>query len=150
MPWLDLIRENFWLKLFSLGLAILIYGAVNSHLEPNSDGLNINLLKNTQKREFRSPVRILVSPGPGQGYKVTPESVLLTVSGEADALKELSPSQIQVYVRLDEAKGPMMGDFGIEVHLPRSVTKDSVLPDRVSVETVSGNFMVFPIAPIKQ
>jgi len=147
--WLDLIRENFLLKLFSLGMAILIYVAVNSHLAPDSEGLNLNLLKVTQKREFRPPVQLMVSPGPGQGYKVTPETVLLTVSGEVDALKELTLAKIQLFVRLEEAKGPMMGELAVQAHVPRAITIESIDPPRVSVETVSGNFMIFPIAPIK-
>jgi hypothetical protein len=147
MPWMDYIRSNFLLKLFSLALAILIWLAIRAHLQSDTR-LPWNPLKNIETREFTLPVKLLIAPGQGQGFKVNPTNVTVIVSGEVTIIKKLTASKIQVYARIDEAKGPMMSDFPLEAKLPGDITLETLQPERATVETAPVGLMLFPLAPI--
>ena len=148
MPWLEFIRSNLLLKVFSLALAVLIWLAVRAHLQSDSL-LPWNPLKNIETRQFSVPIKLLIDPEQGQAFQVSPTNATVVVSGEVTTLKSLTASRIQVYARLDEAKTPRRSDlFDLQAKLPAGITLESIQPDWVTVETSPLGLMFFPVGPI--
>ncbi len=56
----DFILNNFWQKIFSLVLAMLIWFAIDSNLEKKTIFPH-NPLRPTHTRDFRRPIKILTS-----------------------------------------------------------------------------------------
>lgn len=140
------IRNNFWIKIFALVLAILIYLAVQSILLDNPS-LIWNPLKSGETKEFPAiPVRLVIDPDQGQGFKVDPPFVKIVVSGEPQVLNKLLPSKLLVYARVDIAKAPL-GSFPVEIVPIKELTIDSIQPPRVDIETVPTSVMLFPGPP---
>src|SRR5207244_11828090 len=92
-----LILHNFWLKLWSLFFAGLIWLAISQ-----SDQKVIHALipSHLQTLELRCPVGLLLSPANGSPITVEPPGVLVKVAGADANLKNLTPENIQVYVKL--------------------------------------------------
>ncbi len=123
------ISHNFWLKIFSLILASLIWFAMQS---------NQSLFAPRRKtREFRCPVGLLTPPGPGSRplYGLEPGAVIVKVRGDEGALRKLDPTTILAYVRLPEVT-TLTRSLRVEVVVPREVTLEEVAPDQVSLQTV--------------
>jgi YbbR domain-containing protein len=147
MPWMDHIKNNFWMKMFSLALAILIWLAVNSRLE-NGVGFSLNPWNSMDTRDFDLPVSLLIYPDQGQTFVVNPARVQVTVQGESKALEGLTSSDILAYVRLNDTLSPL-GTFPLEVKPPRDFTVKAYGPRRVSVETAPGSPLLFPPGPVQ-
>ena len=124
------ISHNFWLKVFSLILASLIWFAMQS---------NQSLFAPRRKtREFRCPVGLLTPPGPGSRpvYALDPGTVTVKVRGDDAALKKLDPATILAYVRLPDVTS-LTRVLRVEVVVPREVTIEEVAPDQVSLQAVN-------------
>jgi hypothetical protein len=129
MPWSDVIRNNFWMKVFSFVLAILIWAAVYAVLHGS------NPFEIAKKQEFKGiPVRLMISPSNGSPFLVKPPRVTVVVSGTQEVLNKLRTNDVLVYARLLDFKSPV-GEFFLETTLPREVTVDEIRPRRVTVET---------------
>jgi hypothetical protein len=77
----NLVFEDFWLKLFSLGLAILTWFTV-TFVSPKD--------VRTDKRVFSNlPVTILASAEDVHSFKVSPTEVEVTVQGDAKTVQNL-------------------------------------------------------------
>lgn len=139
----DYVRNNFWIKIFALALAILIYLAVKSVLL-DDPSLIWNPLNRGQPKDYPNiPVRLVINPEQGQGFKVDPPVVKVVVSGESLVLDKLMPSKILVYARVDNAKAPL-GSFPLEIVPIKEITIESIQPPRVDIETVPTGVMLFP------
>jgi len=124
------IAHNFWLKVFSLILASLIWFAMQS---------NQSLFAPRRKtREFHCTVGLLTPPSPGSRpvYGLEPGAVTVKVRGEEAALKKLDPATILAYVRLPEVTS-LTRLLRVEVVVPREVTFEEVAPDQVSLKTLN-------------
>ena len=122
------ILHNFWLKIFSVILAGLIWFAIES----NQSGFNL-FSPRLKPRELRSPIRLMLSPNNRSTFNVEPKEVVVKVSGEDSVLKKLSPDNVRAYVRLNDAPD-LSGLFHVEVIVPADVTLQEVVPDQVSVQ----------------
>jgi YbbR domain-containing protein len=127
----DLILNNFWLKTFSLVLAIMIWLAVHSNISSESSRSQ-NPFR-LPDNGFARPIMLMTAPNDHQGYVVEPLAVNVKVKGDSDSLKKLNPNDIQVYVRLTSAIDAS-GAFPVEVKLPRNVSLQQVWPSHVHVE----------------
>jgi YbbR domain-containing protein len=127
----DIILNNFWLKIFSLVLAIMIWLAVHSNISSQSSRSQ-NPFR-LPDNGFARPIMLMTAPNDHQGYVVEPLAVNVKVKGDSDSLKKLNPNDIQVYVRLTRAMDTS-GAFPVEVKLPRNVTLQQVWPSHVHVE----------------
>src|SRR2546426_7901541 len=128
MPFRTLILNNFWLKLFSLFFATLIYFAIDTKSPRALFGSRLPAL------EVRCPVSVMVPPGSHATFTLKPGSVLVKVRGEEAVLKKLTPESIPAFIRLADVPKPV-GLFRVEVSIPRDVTLEEVMPEQVSVES---------------
>jgi len=132
-----LIFYNFWLKLFSLLLAGMIWYAVFSIQDkPKAvPGFNVG----TQKKEFdQVPVVILKSPSDTAVYKISPNAVNVTVTGKPSQLETLTPADVRVFIDLSNMRaGSTKKSYQVSVHTPDpslivDVSPDLVFPERIT------------------
>jgi hypothetical protein len=134
MPVREFILNNFWLKLFSLVLAVMIWLAIRGNIRTELSGSN-NPFRLPANDEFARPIMLDVAPTDKQAYVVTPLSVNVKLTGDPDALKKLNPNDIQPFVRLNNVT-VAHGAFPVELkQLPPRVSLQALWPSHVHVET---------------
>ena len=120
-----LFVEDFWWKLFSLGLAILIWLTVTfvSQKEPG-----------TAPRVFSDvPVTVVSSREDVHSFKVSPSTVEVTVQGKPDVLQSLQSEDIQAIVDLTGVATARELHESVEVAVPAGITFMRVAPEEVQV-----------------
>jgi YbbR domain-containing protein len=132
MPVREFILNNFWLKLFSLVLAVMIWLAIRGNIRTQLAG-GQNPFRLPANDQFARPIMLMTSGDDHQAYVVDPLAVNVKVTGDSDALNKLNPNDIQVFVRLNNVM-VAHGAFPVEVKLPRNITLQTVWPSHVHVE----------------
>src|SRR4051812_38056250 len=127
----DLILNNFWLKTFSVVLAVMIWLAIHSNIPAESGAQHP--FRAPANDQFARPIMLMTAANDHQAYVVEPLSVNVKINADPDTLKKLNPNDIQVYVRLTDVQD-VHGAFPVEVKLPRNVTLQQVWPSHVHVE----------------
>ena len=120
-----LFIEDFWWKLFSLGLAILIWLTVTfvSQKEPG-----------TAPRVFSDvPVTVVSSTDDVRAFKVSPSVVDITVRGDADALQNLRSKDIRALVDLTGVAAARDLRKPVTVSVPAGITFMGARPQEVQV-----------------
>ena len=135
MAWNISKTNNFWLKVFSLILATLIYFVINPKLITPDPRLADNPLRQNLTRSFQLPVVVMTSAKNRQALQVDPTEVTAVVTGDAAFVEKLTPQEIDVTVRLLDVKHPN-GSFLVEVKPPREVTVQQVWPAHVYIKTI--------------
>jgi hypothetical protein len=121
----NLLLEDFWLKLFSLALAVLIWFTVTfvSQKEVRTD-----------TRVFSGlPVIILSAAEDVRNFKVSPHEVEVTVQGDTETLQNLQSKDIRVMVDLTGVAAARELRKRPEVSVPAGVTHLRVAPEEVQV-----------------
>jgi YbbR domain-containing protein len=96
----DVFFADFWLKLFSFTLAILIWLTVSFAIEKGK-GSSAPLIVPPQVRTFsKVPVRKMSAAEDVRHLKVNPSEVEVTVQGEANLIRGLGPGDIRAMVDL--------------------------------------------------
>ncbi len=129
----NLLFEHFWLKFFSLALAILIWFIF--YFAGEKEGSPIPPLSlATEKRVFSNlPVVVMSSAADVRSFKVYPDKVEVTVQGDSKTLDSLQSKDIRVIVDLtgvEEARGLRKR---IDVSTPAGVAHVRVAPEEVQV-----------------
>jgi YbbR domain-containing protein len=129
----QLIFHDFWLKLFSLALAVLIWVTVSFAIRQQGSPVSTLGLPVKERSFFGLPVVVLSSAEDVRTFKVSPSEVEVTVQGEAKILDKLQGREIRVIVDLTGVTS--RGDFfkRIEVATPPGVTHVRVVPPEVQV-----------------
>ena len=130
------ISNNFWLKLFSLVLATLIWFVISSNFPSAETRLHIGPFRPTGARDFRRPVVVMMPAKNVQSFQVEPSEVTVKVLGDQPVLDKLREEDIEVYVNLMSVQNPQ-GSFRVEVGAPREVTIQQVWPAHVYVKLPS-------------
>ncbi len=129
----NLIFGDFWLKLFSLALAVLIWFTVSFAIQKEvspTGPLHLSLERYTF---YNLPVVVLSSAADVHDFKIAPKEVEVTVQGDAKVLQALKSTDIRPIVDLTGVEA--VGGFRkrIEVSAPPGVTHVRVLPEEVKV-----------------
>ncbi len=120
-----LFLEDFWWKLFSLVLAILIWFTVTFASQKEIG---------TDRRVFVNlPVTVMSSIEDVRDFKVTPAAVEVTVQGRAETLQNLQPKDIRAMVDLTGVAAASDLRERVEVSVPAGVTFLGVVPEEVQV-----------------
>ena len=130
-----LILHNFWLKLFSLLLATLIWFAIHFWIEGGNRQPQNPITNPITRQLFRLPVRVLTKPGDERIFKVEPQEVSVSITGEAAVLRDLSSKSISVYVDVANIRSARETNQQVKVDVPKEITAD-VVPRTVNVEQV--------------
>lgn len=128
------ISNNFWLKLFSLVLATLIWFVISSNFRSAETPVNIAPFRPTSSKDFRRPVVVMMPAKNVQTFQVDPSEVTVKVLGDQTLLTKMREDDIEVYVNLMNVQNPQ-GSFRVEVSAPREVTIQQVWPAHVYVKT---------------
>ena len=130
------ILHNFWLKLFSLLLATLIWFAIHFWIE-SGNRQPTNPITNPLTREFlRLPVRILAQPGETRVFKIDPDEVVVSITGEDAVLRDLSHKNFSAFVDLTNIRSSHETNQQVKLDIPAGVTAE-VVPRTVNVELVT-------------
>jgi hypothetical protein len=128
----DYILERFWLKLFSLILATLIWFTVDSTNRP--EGRGIAGWGRGDRIELVRPVRLLVLPTTRRSFKIEPVEVRITVRGKPADLDRLGPSDVQAQVNLTDAIDSA-ATYPVDArNVPRTIEVLGIVPAMVMVE----------------
>src|SRR6266446_4616255 len=98
----ELVFHDFWLKLFSLALAVLIWLTVAFAIKKEGSPVVALTVPLKEIAFSNSPVIVMSSAQDGRRFKVSPDQVEVTVQGEAKTLREIQSKDIRVIVDLDE------------------------------------------------
>lgn len=127
-----LIFRDFWLKLLSLALAVLIWLIVSF----TKDGMPIHGLgANSQSTlTFANvPVLVMSEAGDVHDFKVSPDAVEVVVRGDRKALDALQLNQIRALVDLTGVEATRGLRKKIEITTPPGFTYVSITPSEVDV-----------------
>jgi YbbR domain-containing protein len=131
------IQHNFWLKLFSLLLATLVWFLIHFWIESGNPQPQSPITNPIAMEFLRLPVRVLTQPGDVRVYKVDPNQVVVKVTGEAAIMRDLTPKNISVYVDLANIQTARETNQQVKLNIPNGVTLMDVVPRAVNVEQVS-------------
>jgi hypothetical protein len=123
----DLILRNFWLKVFSIALAAVIWLGIHYGIrhELSISRLNIN--------NITVPVAVVAPPGDARVFKITPNEVVVFAVGEKVALRK----GIRVYVDLTKFHSRQSAAEELHADAPPEINVISTVPTTVAVEQVS-------------
>jgi YbbR domain-containing protein len=121
----NLVLEDFWLKLFSLVLAVLIWLTVTFASQKEAW---------TDQRVFsRLPVTILAAAEDVHNFRVSPSEVDIIVQGDRKILQNLQGKDIRAMVDLTGVTAAQDLRKRIEVSVPAGITHIRVAPEEVQV-----------------
>ena len=133
----NLVVKDFWLKLFSLALAVLIWltvrFSINKEVSPWSA-----LIGHTADETDIPGVPVFVPALNGRVVRVEPADVQITVRGDPKSVKNLRAKDIRAQVNLAGVESASGLRWPVEIVLPRGVAYTHVEPSEVEV-TVSPN-----------
>jgi YbbR domain-containing protein len=129
----DLIFKDFWLKLFSLALAVLIRLTVSLAIEKEVTPIPSLAFQNARRTFFALPVAVLSSAQDVRSFKVDPPEVEVMVEGDSQILERLQAKDIRVMVDLTGIEAATDLRKRIEVSTPAGVTHVRVDPQQVRV-----------------
>ena len=131
----DAILQNFWLKLFSLVLATMIWFAIfgaQTNLRPD------RLALGTVTRKFeRVPITVMKSAADLRAFRVEPSVVDITVTGPLAKVQALTAQQVEVFINLTDMHDTVGLTKKILVHLPPDIVLRGVSPTEVSIASVA-------------
>jgi hypothetical protein len=130
------LLHNFWLKIFSLGLAMMIWATV--HIGITRD---LALTNPSVTHPFRTgiklPVSIITRPGDARVFKVSPKEITAKIDGEEPIIRRMTGKEIKVYVDLSDVKSKGMTNGELRADAPKDVTVLELNPAAVSIEQIS-------------
>jgi YbbR domain-containing protein len=133
--WLrSLVLDHFWLKLFSLILATLIWLAVRANVN-NEPGMRRFDAADVTRTFTRRPIQVMTDTGAHPAVLVEPGTVDIVVRGGAEQIDKLQEQQVRAFVRLPETTN-LTGNVPVHVQLPREAALVFVSPMIVTVKPV--------------
>ncbi len=131
------IQHNFWLKLFSLMLAVVIWFSIKYGIQADIS-FGQNIVTNPVVEESRAiPIQILTQSGDARVFKVSPEYVRITCTGESAILRKYRAHlDFKAYIDLTDMQKKER-EQEIKIHVPSGITVLRILPRSAIVEQVS-------------
>ena len=135
----DAIVQNFWLKLFSLVLATMIWFAIFG-AQKNLHSSQSALGTVTQKIEH-VPITVMQSAADYRSFRVEPRHIDVTVQGPIAEVQALTPRQLEVFINLTDVHDTAGLNKKILVHAPAGITivrvshtEDQVVPANANID----------------
>jgi YbbR domain-containing protein len=141
IPFLQkLILQDFWLKLFSCALAVLIWFTVNIAIKNDiSPVASLTLAPNDQLVLRDLPIVVLTPANDVGECGVTPKTATVTLQADAASLRNLRKQDVRVLVDLSDWPASHDSRRRIEVSTPAGVAHVRVEPEEVQVTSVPKN-----------
>jgi len=129
----QLFLEDFWLKLFALILAILIWLTVSLAIRKEVSPVTATVPQNNAERVFFNlPVVVYSLADDVHNFRVNPQEVSVTVQGDRKALETLRGQDIGVTVNLTHLEGTHVRKR-LDVSTPVGIMHVQVNPPEVEV-----------------
>jgi YbbR domain-containing protein len=126
--------DDFPLKLFSLGLALLVWITVSFAIEQKEASPNSNHARTSEvQTSFHLPVMVIASNGDPGSFKASPNRVQVAVRGEPRIVQSLQATDIRALVDVTGMDAAHAAHMPVEISLPTGITLVSVLPKDVQV-----------------
>jgi hypothetical protein len=125
----SLILHNFWLKLFSIALATVIWLAIHYSIHDEANTLTPSYVL--------VPVSVKTAPGDRRVFRITPDEVVVTAVGKDPALFQDIQKQIRVNLDLTSFTGTDAISEKLRAEAPPQVIVLEILPTSVEVQQVS-------------
>jgi len=129
----NLLFHDFWLKLFSLALAILIWLTIWFARSKDVSPFSALTTHAAEQNYFNVPVLVVLPASDVRTVKVDPSAVQVTVTGDPKRLRDLKIMDIRAQVDLSGIESSRGLRKRIEVTLPPGITYVRVIPDDVEV-----------------
>ncbi|HEY2082418.1 MAG TPA: CdaR family protein [Verrucomicrobiae bacterium] len=133
----NLVVKDFWLKLFSLALGILIWLTVHFSIDKEVSPWSAIIGRTADETVLTVPVR--VPPADARAITVEPNQIEVTLRGDPKLLKSLRAEDVRAHVDL---AGVEMADGlrrPVEMILPPGVAYTHLTPDEVEVRVAPKN-----------
>ena len=128
----NLVVNDFWLKLFSLVLAILIWFTVQFSISKEVSPWSA-LIGRTADETILN-VHVSTPAMEGRLVKVTPEVVQVTLRGDPKLLKDLRIDDVRAQVNLTDVESASGLRRPVEMVLPQGIAYTQIKPAEVEVE----------------
>lgn len=137
MAWRDEMFHNPGLKLFSIGLACLVWFAVHERNATPVAAISTGPV--VSKDYVRLPITVLQPAGESRSFRIQPAFVSVRVSGDQSVLQELRGSDLDVFVNLSDAGDRVVTTRRVRVLAPAGVTVRTIEPALVRAERVQSS-----------
>ena len=131
MSFRDSILNNAGQKIFSLGLATLVWFAIHVAAPDEPEFPVLPTFRTQSRGDARRPVTIMNSAKNPRAFSLSLDMVDVVVSGDAKKIKELDPASIRVFV--DVSKVTTKTSVPVEVSPPANITFEEVYPVEIIV-----------------
>ena|SRR5215469_15835406 len=131
----NLVVNDFWLKLFSLVLAILIWLGVDFSLHKEVSPWAALIGRTADETVLK--VHVSSPAMDGRMVKLTPEDVQVTLRGDPKLLKVLRTEDVHAQVNLTDVESASGLRRPIEMILPQGIAYTHVVPPEVEVRVSS-------------
>jgi len=128
----DVILHNFWLKLFSVALATVIWLAI--HYSIHNEPLKNQLLTDDY---IRVPVTVQTAPGDKRSFRVTPKEVVVHAVGRDATSLHASSKDIRVNLNLTGFAGNESRMETLKAVAPLGINVLEIMPAVVEVRQES-------------
>ena len=136
----QLAFRDFWLKLFSVALAVLVWFTISSAIRQSGSSTAPLALGPPVARTFSDlPIVVLSSARLVSSCRIQPETVAVTVEGAPQIVQGLQNSDIRVVVDLTGIETARDLRKRVEVAAPAGVAQVKVVPEQVQVTFSAGN-----------
>ena len=125
-----IILHNFWLKLFSIAMATVIWLAIHYSIH---DELNQSL----RSEYIRVPISVKTAVGDKRVFRITPDEVVVTAVGKDDALLRATRKDIRVNLDLTDFNATQSTTKELKAEAPPDIKVVSIAPPSVEVQQVS-------------
>ena len=128
-----LFFDDFWLKLFSLVLAVLIWITISLAIQKEVSPAKVLTTPSEEQTFSNLPVVVMSSASDVHDFKVSPKTAAVTLRGDPKVLEHIQPQDIRVIVDLTGIEAARFLRKRIEVFPRPGVTLVRVEPDEVQV-----------------
>jgi YbbR domain-containing protein len=136
----DWLTKDFWWKLFSVILAVIIWLTVHKIYE--EPGTFAAPAAGSTFTYDNLPVTIVSATADVHDFRIAPTTVKVTVSGPAEIMNALQIGQVRAWVNLTDTNLARDSQLPVEISAPTKVTVTSVDPPSVLV--------IMPLTPEKK
>ncbi len=129
----ELLLKDFWLKLISFVVAVLIYFTVAFAIRHDVSPIANLALPPQQMTFFNVPVMVVSGAADVHDFRVDPQTVTVTVQGEPRFLQKIETKDIRAMIDLTGIEAGKELRKRIEISTPAGVTHVKVVPEDVKV-----------------
>jgi AmiR/NasT family two-component response regulator len=128
----NLILHNFWLKLFSIALATVLWLAIDNSIH-NEQSLNQLLTADY----IRVQVSVQTAPGDKRVFRITPNEVIVIAVGKDAASFQATRKDVRVNLDLTHFDAQASSTQELKAQAPPGITVLEIIPYTVQIQQVS-------------